>query len=128
MKASIALLLLCAVSSTLHAQTKADPVIQQAQTGWREGVLTDIPAALDLAKKQRGGVLVCFSGDALADKSLAAQVFRTKKVREWATEKKLTLALIEFPRAGAPDAEEAKARLRTDSSIQNRWMAHLGRA
>src|SRR5262249_648846 len=104
--AIIPLLLLCTASSTLHAQTR-DPVTQQAQTGWREGVLTDIPAALDLATKQRGGVLVCFSGDALADKSLAAQVFQAKKVREWATEKKLTLALIEFPRAGAPNAEEA---------------------
>jgi len=111
MKAGItALLLLCSGPSLLHAQTKAPPVAEQVATGWREGLLTDIPAALALAAKQQGGVLVCFSGDALADTSLAARVFGAKKVREWATEKKLTLALVEFPRAGAPNAEEAKAR------------------
>lgn len=106
----VALLLLLPASSLLRAQTTAPPVTEPVATGWRKGLLTDIPAAFDIAKKQRGGVLVCFSGDFLADTSFAAQVFQSKKIGEWAAEKKLTLALIEYPRPGAPDPEEAKAR------------------
>lgn len=106
----VALLLLCSASSLLHAQTKAPPATEQVPTGWRKGLLTDIRAAFDVAKKRQGGVLVCFSGDFLADTSFAAQVFQSKKIRDWATEKKLTLALIEFPRPGAADPEKGKAR------------------
>lgn len=103
-------MLLIAASLLLHAQTKAAPAAEQVRTGWREGLLTELSAALDIAKKQRGGVVVCFSGEPLGDNSVVAQVFRSTKVRDWATGNKLTLALIEFPRPGTPDLEKAKAR------------------
>src|SRR5262245_53335298 len=111
MRASIIpILLLCSAASLVRAQTKTDPVTEPVRTDWREGLFTEIPAALDIATKQQRGVLVCFSGDPLGDNSVVAQVFRAKKVRDWATEKKLNLALIEFPRPGSSDAEEGKAR------------------
>src|SRR5262245_35579950 len=104
----IPMLLLCAVLSLLHAQVKIDTVGAHEAAGWREGVFTNIPAAFDIAKKQGGGMLICFSGDPLLDKSLAAQVYGEKKIREWASKKNLTLALIEFPRPGTPDVQEAR--------------------
>src|SRR6476661_3075220 len=73
--------------------------------GWREGVQRDIPAALDAAMQQGGRVLVCFSSDPVADDSAVAQLLAAREIRDWANDQKVTLTLIEFARANAPDVQ-----------------------
>jgi poly(3-hydroxybutyrate) depolymerase len=98
-----------ALALVLHAQPGAPAAKSDLQADWRQGVSTDLPAAL-AAAANRGGVLVCFSCEPLGNGSIVAQVYGAKRFRDWASENKLVLALLELPRPKAPDAADARAR------------------
>jgi predicted esterase len=100
--------LLIHVALTLQAQPQTNAAAA-GQAAWRQGVFTDLPAALGNAAKQQGRVAVAFSTDPLDDHSLIAQVYGAKEVRDWAYSNNITLALIEFPNAETSGFAAAKA-------------------
>jgi predicted esterase len=106
------LVLACFISAALKlsAQDGASLVSGVNQAQWRRDVFTALPDALSAAAKGGRTVVVCFSSDPLGDDSIPARILGSKQIRAWAADRKLTFALVEFPKARTPGVQEARSR------------------